>query len=119
MLSYLNEGFSGGEKNKRNSSVKFMLEPKFALLTRLTQVLILMLLKWFQRGIAMRGEGFGAMIITTINVLEPHHSGDVVHVMIEGVKWFFQVALNWLLVLGKKVMRKSLKSSVMSTNEEA
>ena len=34
------------------------------------------------------------------------------------LKGFFQAVLNWLLVLSKKVMRKSLKSSVTSTTKK-
>lgn len=44
-------------------------------------------------------------------------SPDAVHVMMEG-KVVLSGGLNWLLVLSKKVMRKSLKSSVTSTTKK-
>ena len=66
---------------------------------------------------AMRGEGFGAMIITHYQRLLNYITPDVVHVMMEG-KVVLSGGPDWLLVLSKKVMRKSLKSSVTSTTKK-
>ena len=53
--------------------------------TRLTLVLILTLLKLYLKGVnAVRGEGFGAMIITHYQRLLNYITPDVVHVMMEG-----------------------------------
>ena len=73
---YLNEGFSGGEKKRNEILQLLMLEPKFALLDALKVV---------SKGVnAMRGEGFGAMIITHYQRLLNYITPDVVHVMMEG-----------------------------------
>ncbi len=51
---YLNEGFSGGEK-KRNEILQLLDVGTYSLLfsMRLTQVLISMPLKWFQKGLTL------------------------------------------------------------------
>lgn len=75
---YLNEGFSGGEKKRNEILQLLMLEPKFALLD-------IDALKVVSKGVnAMRGEGFGAMIITHYQRLLNYITPDVVHVMMEG-----------------------------------
>ena len=62
---YLNEGFSGGEKKRNEILQLLMLEPKFALLVEIDSGLDIDALKVVSKGVnAMRGEGFGAMIIT-------------------------------------------------------
>ena len=62
---YLNEGFSGGEKKRNEILQLLMLEPKFALLDEIDSGLDIDALKVVSKGVnAMRGEGFGAMIIT-------------------------------------------------------
>ena len=89
---YLNEGFSGGEK-KRNEILQLLmleptfalLEPKFALLDEIDSGLDIDALKVVSKGVnAMRGEGFGAMIITHYQRLLNYITPDVVHVMMEG-----------------------------------
>ena len=71
---YLNEGFSGGEKKR-----------KFALLDEIDSGLDIDALKVVSKGVnAMRGEGFGAMIITHYQRLLNYITPDVVHVMMEG-----------------------------------
>ena len=68
---YLNEGFSGGEKKRNEILQLLMLEPTFALLV--------------SKGVnAMRGENFGAMIITHYQRLLNYIKPDVVHVMMDG-----------------------------------
>ena len=82
---YLNEGFSGGEKTRNEILQLLMLEPKFALLDEIDSGLDIDALKVVSKGVnAMRGEGFGAMIITHYQRLLNYITPDVVHVMMEG-----------------------------------
>lgn len=82
---YLNEGFSGGEK-KRNEIIQLlMLEPKFALLDEIDSGLDIDALKIVSKGVnAMRGDNFGAMIITHYQRLLNYITPDVVHIMMDG-----------------------------------
>ncbi|MGT2929209.1 Fe-S cluster assembly ATPase SufC [Streptococcus dentasini] len=82
---YLNEGFSGGEKKRNEILQLLMLEPKFALLDEIDSGLDIDALKVVSKGVnAMRGEGFGAMIITHYQRLLNYIKPDVVHVMMDG-----------------------------------
>lgn len=82
---YLNEGFSGGEKKRNEILQLMMLEPKFAILDEIDSGLDIDALKVVSKGVnAMRGEGFGAMIITHYQRLLNYITPDVVHVMMEG-----------------------------------
>ncbi|WP_165211844.1 Fe-S cluster assembly ATPase SufC [Streptococcus tangpeifui] len=82
---YLNEGFSGGEKKRNEILQLLMLEPKFALLDEIDSGLDIDALKVVSKGVnAMRGEGFGAMIITHYQRLLNYITPDVVHVMMDG-----------------------------------
>lgn len=82
---YLNEGFSGGEKKRNEILQLLMLEPKFALLDEIDSGLDIDALKVVSKGVnAMRGEGFGAMIITHYQRLLNYITPDVVHIMMEG-----------------------------------
>ena len=82
---YLNEGFSGGEK-KRNEIVQLMmLEPKFAILDEIDSGLDIDALKVVSKGInQMRGENFGALMITHYQRLLNYITPDKVHVMYAG-----------------------------------
>ena len=81
----LNVGFSGGEKKRNEILQLLMLEPKFALLDEIDSGLDIDALKVVSKGVnAMRGEGFGAMIITHYQRLLNYITPDVVHVMMEG-----------------------------------
>lgn len=82
---YLNEGFSGGEK-KRNEILQFMmLEPKFAILDEIDSGLDIDALKVVSKGInQMRGENFGALMITHYQRLLNYITPDKVHVMYAG-----------------------------------
>ena len=65
---YLNEGFSGGEKKRNEILQLLMLEPTFAILDEIDSGLDIDALKVVAKGVnEMRGEGFGALIIHTIN----------------------------------------------------
>lgn len=82
---YLNEGFSGGEKKRNEILQLLMLEPKFALLDEIDSGLDIDALKVVSKGVnEMRGENFGAMIITHYQRLLNYITPDVVHVMMEG-----------------------------------
>lgn len=82
---YLNEGFSGGEK-KRNEILKLlMLEPSFAILDEIDSGLDIDALKVVAKGVnAMRGDDFGALIITHYQRLLNYITPDVVHIMMDG-----------------------------------
>ena len=72
---YLNEGFSGGEKKRNEILQLLMLEPKFALLDEIDSGLDIDALKIVSKGVkAMRGDDFGAMIITHYQYIFCHFS---------------------------------------------
>ncbi|HGD6258031.1 TPA: Fe-S cluster assembly ATPase SufC [Streptococcus agalactiae] len=82
---YLNGGFSGGEKKRNEILQLLMLEPKFALLDEIDSGLDIDALKVVSKGVnEMRGEGFGAMIITHYQRLLNYITPDKVHVMMDG-----------------------------------
>ncbi|WEV60287.1 Fe-S cluster assembly ATPase SufC [Streptococcaceae bacterium ESL0729] len=82
---YLNEGFSGGEKKRNEILQLLMLEPTFAILDEIDSGLDIDALKVVSKGInAMRGEDFGALIITHYQRLLNYITPDVVHIMMEG-----------------------------------
>ena len=84
-IKKLDEGFSGGEKKRNEILQLLMLEPTFALLDEIDSGLDIDALKVVSKGVnAMRGEGFGAMIITHYQRLLNYITPDVVHVMMEG-----------------------------------
>lgn len=82
---FLNEGFSGGEKKRNEILQLLMIEPTFAILDEIDSGLDIDALRVVAEGInSMRGEKFGALIIThyqrLLNYIEP----DFVHIMIDG-----------------------------------
>lgn len=82
---YLNEGFSGGEKKRNEILQLLMLEPKFALLDEIDSGLDIDALKIVSKGVnVMRGDNFGAMIITHYQRLLNYITPDVVHIMMDG-----------------------------------
>lgn len=82
---YLNEGFSGGEKKRNEILQLLMLEPTFALLDEIDSGLDIDALKVVAKGVnEMRGENFGAMIITHYQRLLNYITPDVVHIMMNG-----------------------------------
>ncbi|MCI1904520.1 Fe-S cluster assembly ATPase SufC [Enterococcus hirae] len=82
---YLNEGFSGGEKKRNEILQLLMIEPKFAILDEIDSGLDIDALKVVSKGVnAMRGENFGAMIITHYQRLLDYIHPDVVHIMMDG-----------------------------------
>lgn len=82
---YLNEGFSGGEKKRNEILQLLMLKPTFTVLDEIDSGLDIDALKVVAKGInAMRGEGFGGLIITHYQRLLNYITPDVVHIMMEG-----------------------------------
>lgn len=82
---YLNEGFSGGEKKRNEVLQLLMIKPKFAILDEIDSGLDIDAMKVVARGVnAMRGNNFGAMIITHYQRLLNYIVPDVVHVMMDG-----------------------------------
>ena len=82
---YLNEGFSGGEKKRNEILQLMMLEPKFAILDEIDSGLDIDALKVVYKGInQMRGENFGALMITHYQRLLNYITPDKVHVMYAG-----------------------------------
>lgn len=82
---YLNEGFSGGEKKRNEILQLMMIKPKFAILDEIDSGLDIDALKVVSKGInAMRGEGFGCLMITHYQRLLNYIKPDHVHVMMQG-----------------------------------
>ena len=82
---YLNEGFSGGEKKRNEILQLMMLEPKFAILDEIDSGLDIDALKVVSKGInQMRGENFGALMITHYQRWLNYSTPDKVHVMYAG-----------------------------------
>lgn len=82
---YLNEGFSGGEKKRNEILQLLMIKPNFALLDEIDSGLDIDALKVVSKGVnSMRGEKFGALIITHYQRLLNYIQPDVVHVMMGG-----------------------------------
>ncbi|MCT1507617.1 Fe-S cluster assembly ATPase SufC [Staphylococcus hominis] len=82
---YLNEGFSGGEKKRNEILQLMMLEPQFAILDEIDSGLDIDALKVVSKGInEMRGEDFGALMITHYQRLLNYITPDKVHVMYGG-----------------------------------
>ncbi|MBC6485100.1 Fe-S cluster assembly ATPase SufC [Enterococcus faecium] len=82
---YLNEGFSGGEKKRNEILQLLMLEPTFAILDEIDSGLDIDALKVVAKVVnEMRGDNFGALIITHYQRLLNYITPDVVHIMMEG-----------------------------------
>lgn len=82
---YLNEGFSGGEKKRNEILQLMMLEPTFAILDEIDSGLDIDALKVVSKGVnEMRGDNFGALIITHYQRLLNYITPDVVHVVMDG-----------------------------------
>lgn len=82
---YVNEGFSGGEKKRNEILQMLMIEPTFAILDEIDSGLDIDALQVVSKGInSMRGEGFGALIITHYQRLLNYVVPDFVHIMMDG-----------------------------------
>jgi Fe-S cluster assembly ATP-binding protein len=81
----VNDGFSGGEKKRCEILQMAMLEPKFALMDETDSGLDIDALKIVAEGVeSMRGEKFGALMITHYQRLLDYIVPDQVHVMFDG-----------------------------------
>lgn len=82
---FLNEGFSGGEK-KRNEILQMgMLRPEMAIMDETDSGLDIDALKIVARGVnKMRGENFGALVITHYQRLLNYIVPDFVHILVDG-----------------------------------
>ncbi len=82
---YLNQGFSGGEKKRMEILQMLLLEPAFAILDETDSGLDIDALKVVARGVnRLRGEDFGALIITHYQRILNHIRPDYVHIMYRG-----------------------------------
>lgn len=82
---YLNEGFSGGEKKQNEILQLLMIKPSFAILDEIDSGLDIDALRVVSRGVnAMRGNQFGALMITHYQRLLDYIVPDIIHVMMDG-----------------------------------
>ncbi|MFW5784053.1 MAG: Fe-S cluster assembly ATPase SufC [Spirochaetota bacterium] len=82
---YLNEGFSGGEKKRMEILQMLMLRPTFAVMDETDSGLDIDALKIVAKGVNhLRGDDFGALIITHYQRILQHVKPDVVHIMYKG-----------------------------------
>ncbi|MDR0691230.1 MAG: Fe-S cluster assembly ATPase SufC [Streptococcaceae bacterium] len=96
---YLNEGFSGGEKKRNEILQLLILKPKFAVLDEIDSGLDIDALKVVAKGVnEMRGDSFGALLITHYQRLLNYIKPDIVHIMMNG-----QIAMTGDFVLAKRL----------------
>lgn len=82
---YLNEGFSGGEKKRNEILQLLMIEPTFAILDEIDSGLDIDALQVVAKGInQMRGDNFGALVITHYQRLLNYIKPDFVHIVMDG-----------------------------------
>ena len=82
---YLNEGFSGGEKKRMEILQMLMLRPSFAVMDETDSGLDIDALKIVAKGVNhMRGDDFGALIITHYQRILGYVTPDYVHIMYKG-----------------------------------
>lgn len=82
---YLNQGFSGGEKKRLEMVQMLMLNPRFSILDETDSGLDIDALKVVSKGVnRLRGQSFGALIITHYQRILNHIAPDVVHIMVQG-----------------------------------
>jgi len=82
---YLNEGFSGGEKKRMEILQLLTLKPNFALFDETDSGLDIDALKVVSKGInRLRGQDFGALIITHYQRILNYVNPDHVHILYQG-----------------------------------
>jgi Fe-S cluster assembly ATP-binding protein len=82
---YLNEGFSGGEKKRMEILQMLLLKPQFAVLDETDSGLDIDALQVVAKGVnELRGDAFGALIITHYQRILDHVHPDTVHIMYQG-----------------------------------
>lgn len=82
---YLNEGFSGGEKKRAEILQMVSLEPEIAILDETDSGLDIDALRIVAEGVnALRGDEFGALVITHYQRILNYIKPDFVHIMLDG-----------------------------------
>lgn len=82
---YLNEGFSGGEKKRAEILQMATLQPEIAILDETDSGLDIDALRIVSDGVnALRGESFGALVITHYQRILNYVKPDYVHIMLGG-----------------------------------
>ena len=82
---YLNEGFSGGEKKRAEVLQMAVLQPEIAVLDETDSGLDIDALRIVSEGVnALRGDDFGALIITHYQRILNYIKPDFVHIMMGG-----------------------------------
>jgi Fe-S cluster assembly ATP-binding protein len=82
---YLNEGFSGGEKKRAEILQMAVLKPEIAILDETDSGLDIDALRVVSEGVnALRGEDFGALVITHYQRILNYIKPDFVHIMLDG-----------------------------------
>jgi Fe-S cluster assembly ATP-binding protein len=82
---YLNEGFSGGEKKRAEVLQMAALQPEIAVLDETDSGLDIDALRIVSEGVnALRGDDFGALIITHYQRILNYIKPDFVHIMLGG-----------------------------------
>jgi Fe-S cluster assembly ATP-binding protein len=82
---YLNEGFSGGEKKRAEVLQMAVLQPEIAILDETDSGLDIDALRVVSEGVnALRGDDFGALIITHYQRILNYIKPDFVHIMLGG-----------------------------------
>jgi Fe-S cluster assembly ATP-binding protein len=82
---YLNEGFSGGEKKRAEILQMATLKPEIAILDETDSGLDIDALQVVAEGVnALRGDDFGALLITHYQRILNYIKPDFVHVMLDG-----------------------------------
>ena len=110
----VNDGFSGGEKKRCEILQMAMLEPKFALMDETDSGLDIDALKIVAEGVeSMRGDKFGALMITHYQRLLDYIVPDQVHVMFDGriVKTGYKSLALELEAKGYDLVSKELAST--------
>ena len=83
--SYLNDGFSGGEKKRAEILQMAVLKPEIAVLDETDSGLDIDALRIVSEGVnALRGKDLGVLIITHYQRILNYIKPDYVHVMIDG-----------------------------------
>ncbi len=82
---YLNEGFSGGEKKRMEILQMLMLQPSFAVLDETDSGLDIDALRIVSKGVnELRGDNFGALVITHYQRILNYIQPDFVHILYGG-----------------------------------
>ena len=82
---YLNEGFSGGEKKRMEILQMLILKPSFGILDETDSGLDIDALQVVAKGVNhLRGDDFGAIIITHYQRILNHIKPDYVHILYQG-----------------------------------